>query len=106
VVVLFHERDAAVCMKATSQTGLYRNNPELMAGCVLYRAGEVRAFSTETVIQADNLFAIFHKDLCDPNRVVGPLPADFHEKIMAAIRSSVRLDENWKRKLLSKLEKP
>lgn len=104
VVVLFHEKGCAVCMKATSQTQLYLNNPEMMSGCVYYPAGEIRFFPSDTVIEPDNLFAVLHRELTDPKRVLGTLPPDFHAKIIVAVQGSIRLSDQRKRVILEKLE--
>lgn len=86
-------------MKATSQVALYLNDPEQLAGCVFYRAGEV-CFLLDTVVQPDNLFLIQHAQLREPSCVVGRLPDDFHGKLVQAIRSSIKLDSNRRRRLL------
>ena len=89
-------------MKATSQVALYLNDPEQMAGCVFYRAGEV-CFHQATVVQPDNLFAIPHAQLRDQSCVIGRLPDDFHAKLVQAIRASIKLDANRQRRLLEML---
>ncbi len=102
LVVVSHRQGHALTMKATSQVALYQNDPEQMAGCVFYRAGEV-CFHLDTVVQPDNLFMIQHANLRDPACVIGQLPADFHGKLVQAIRASIKLDANRRRVLLEML---
>jgi hypothetical protein len=102
LVVVSHQRGHALVMKATSQVALYLNDPEQMAGCVFYRAGEA-CFHVDTIIQPDNLFMIRHAQLRKPSCVIGELPEDFHGKIVQAIRASIKLDANRQRGLLAML---
>jgi hypothetical protein len=102
LVVVSHQADHVLVMKATSQVALYLNDPEQMAGCVFYRARET-CFHVDTVIQPDNLFLIQHARLRDPACVIGHLPSDFHGKLVQAIRDSIKLNENRRRHLLEML---
>jgi len=77
-------------VKATSNLELYVNDAQRHAGTVHYRAGET-VFRHATVIEPDNVFAVDHRKLQDPRRVVGQLPGDFHAKLVAAILASIML---------------
>ena len=57
-VVLCHKDSFVVCIKATSKTAIFRNNPSMRKGCVWYSAGQVPCFPLDTVIEPDNQFAI------------------------------------------------
>jgi hypothetical protein len=89
-------------VKATSQVALYLNDPEQMAGCVFYRAGEA-CFHQDTIVQPDNLFLIPYAQLRGPSCVIGQLPEDFHGKLVQAIRVSIKLDANRRQRLLAML---
>jgi hypothetical protein len=102
LVVVSHQRGHALTMKATSQVALYLNDPEQMAGCVFYGAGEA-CFHLDTVVQPDNLFMIKYAQLRKPSCVIGQLPEDFHGKLVQAIRASIGLDANRQRMLLAML---
>ena len=60
-----------------------------MAGVVFYQAGEA-CFHEMTAIQPDNPFMVDHRKI-RPEHVIGHLPGDFHVKLVAAIKGSVRL---------------
>jgi hypothetical protein len=105
-VVLGHKAGHAICIKATSRMDFYRNNPEKLAGCVLYGAGEVSQFGEETVIQPDNQFPIPHaelQDLYDKGGLdlLGTLSMDFEAKLKTAIENSTTLNERELARLLS-----
>lgn len=96
-VILGHYCNAAFCIKATSRTAFYDNNPDKMCGCVCYEAGEVEFFSKRTIIEPDNRFEIPHHQLVDDqNRdtlgVLGSLPSDFGRCLKAAMGNSQTLD--------------
>jgi hypothetical protein len=95
----------AICIKATSKVDIYKNNPEMMLGCVYYQAREVSFFGTETVIQPDNPFPILHSHIadCESNgslQILGNLPRDFQERLRTAIENSSTLSKQRKRNLL------
>ena len=102
LVVIDHKQGHAVTMKATSEVALYLSDPEQMAGCVYYRAGEA-CFHKNTVVQPDNLFMIPHTKLRDRSCVIGHLPPDFHNRLVAAIRASIKLPKARRRGLLEML---
>ena len=89
-------------IKATSEIELYLNDEELMAGVVMYRAGETY-FQRDTVVQPDNLFMVNHRELRDPRCVIGTLPVDFHGRLVHAIKASIRIDRKRQAKLLELL---
>ena len=109
-IVLRHERIAnqdAVCwaIKPTSKTERFDADPELMAGCVCYEAGCLWFFPKRTIVQPDNLIPIHHSHLASEAgrrryKIEGKMPADFHGKLIAAIRASVVLEPKKVRLLL------
>ena len=110
-VVLCHEKHDGVmycvCIKATSKTDAYDNNPEKMQGAVCYEARQT-CFAGRTVVEPDNPLPISHQDIVRHNRsrafaVIGRLPADFHERLTAAIKASVTISPTWKSNLLAKI---
>lgn len=109
-VVLGHLGGYAICLKATSQVKIYINNRELMVGCVYYKAGELKAFSKDTVIQPDNQIPIAHDYLIQSERnksldILGIMPADFRSKLKKAISDSLTMSEREKLRLLKILGK-
>jgi hypothetical protein len=95
-------------MKATSQTTLYENSKEMKAGVVYYKAGEISFFPMNTAIQPDNLHPIPHAEIakCHANsslKLMGQMPADFHDKLMAAVKASITLSEDRKQNILSRI---
>lgn len=95
-------------MKATSQTTLYENNKEMRSGVVYYKAGELAYFSLNTAIQPDNLHPIPHIEItkCYGNtslKILGQMPGDFHDKLVAAVKASITLSEDRKQNLLSRI---
>ncbi len=103
VVVLGHAQGHAICLKATSNTSLYLNNPERMAGCVYYKAGELSCFKRDTIVQPDNQFPVAHSRIDCAERVLGKLPSDFPQKLRTAIENSSTMTENRKRSILGLL---
>jgi hypothetical protein len=111
-VVLCHERRDGVLycvsLKATSRTQIYDNMPEKMAGAVCYEAGEA-CFKERTIIQPDNPWPISHQDIVKHRRagafgIVGNLPADFHCRLIAAIKASPTMSPTWRRSMLAMIE--
>lgn len=100
VVVIGHGDRHAICLKATSKTAIYRNNPDKMAGCVYLKAAEVAFFREDTVIQPDNQFPVPHSSLEDESRILGSLPEDFQGRLIRAVESSSTIPTSRKRSLL------
>ena len=110
-VVLCHEKVDGVmycvCIKATSKADAYDNNPEKMLGAVCYEVGKA-CFDVRTVVEPDNPLPISHQDIVRHNRsrafaVIGALPADFHERLVAAIKASVTMSQSRKSSMLTKI---
>ena len=99
LVVLSHQQGHAITIKATTQVDLYLNNAEAMAGVVLYEPGDT-CFRVRTAIQPDNWFAVEHRNIRAED-LIGHLPNDFHERLVTAIRASVRLTGKQRAKLLT-----
>lgn len=107
-VVLGHVKGHAVCLKTTSQTAFYSNNPQLLTGCVCYEANELHFFPKKTIIQLDNQIPIAHAAIrqaaaAGTFEVVGTLPADFPERLRKAAEASVLLSPNELRRLFQML---
>jgi hypothetical protein len=95
-------------MKATSQTTLYENNKDMKAGVVYYKAGELSYFSMNTAIQPDNLHPIPHAEIakCYANsslKLLGQMPEDFHDKLVAAVKASITLSEDRRLSILGRI---
>jgi hypothetical protein len=96
-------------MKATSQTMLYDNNKEMKAGVVYYKAGELSFFPMHTAIQPDNPHPIPYAHIvkCHANyslKCLGQMPANFHDKLVAAVNASITLSEDRKHNILSRIQ--
>lgn len=107
-IVICHEKAHAICMKATSQTALYENNKDMMAGVVYYKAGENPFFGLNTAIQPDNLHPIPHSHLmkCDREgslKLLGQMQPAFHEQLVAAVKASITLSEERRLNILSRI---
>ena len=108
LVVLGHRNDHLICIKTTSKTDLYRNNPEMRNGCVWYDAYEVDVFRKDTIIQPDNPFPLPYGNLRmsamrHELQICGRLPDDFEQKLTAAIGASKTLAPARKANLLNLL---
>jgi hypothetical protein len=95
-------------MKATTKTQKYETDRSQMAGCVYYKQGDVPCFHSNTAIQPDNIHPIPYDHLIEQEengryQHRGSLPADFHAKLIAAIRNSVTLSMVRKKNLLAQL---
>jgi len=104
-VVIAHVGGYAYCIKVTSNPEFYANSPELIAGCVVYKKGELKFFSEDTIIQPENQIPIPHNDivLAEKNgsfKVLGQMPGDFREKLKGAINASIRLDARTRARIL------
>jgi hypothetical protein len=94
-VVISHAGGFAICIKTTTRTALYKNNPSQMVGCVFYEAGEVPCFPEETVVQPDNQIPIEHDHIqtCHIRKQVEihKLPSDFPSRLREAVQKSETL---------------
>jgi hypothetical protein len=111
-VVICHEElngmGIAICLKATSQTEIYENNKEMMAGVVYYKANELAFFNSNTAIQPDNphpiphaqLAACLQKGILD---ILGNMPEDFSIRLANAINASVTISSERKQNFLKRL---
>jgi hypothetical protein len=93
------------CIKATSQVARFMADADLLKGCVHYPKGELPFFDLETIIDPSNFITLLHSTIekaaiANGYRVEGSMPADFHAKIAAAIRSSITLEPKRKAILL------
>ena len=107
-VVLGHRSRNAICIKATSKVDLYVNNPEMMAGCVFFKAREISCFSLDTAVQPDNQIPIAHRDIIAAHRdgslEITLLPDSFEERLRKAITDSTTLDDRLRARLLELLD--
>jgi hypothetical protein len=108
-ILLGHVGTAARFLKPTSKTAQYDADPERLAGCVCYAAGECIYFRNRTVIDpADNQFEVRHYSLAvhasrGSLELCGTMPIDFHARLLAAIERSYTLDRRrrtWLRECL------
>jgi hypothetical protein len=106
-VVLCRRGAHSICIKATSKTEIYNNNPDMMKGCIHYQVGAVACFTVDTVVQPDNQFPISDGDLrkafSDGNLTVYPPIANFEQELCRAIRDSVTLDDRHRERLIAML---
>jgi hypothetical protein len=104
-VILCRRGAHAMCIKATSKTAIYKNNPDKLKGCIHYAAGSLECFSLDTVVQPDNQFPISDGDLrrafMEGTLKVYPPPANFEQELRRAIRDSSTLDDRYRERLLA-----
>jgi hypothetical protein len=98
----------AICLKATSQTAIYENNNEMMAGVVYYKANELSFFNSNTAIQPDNLHPISHSDIVSCYEkgifdILGNMPDDFSDRLINAINASITISSERKQNILKRL---
>ena len=62
-VVIGHVAEIAFCLKTTSQTEAYDNNPARKQGCVCYEGGLIGCFPLKTYVETDNQFPIEHREI-------------------------------------------
>lgn len=108
-VVLRHTRepkgDACWCIKSTCRVPRYEANPDLLNGVVLYESGDIPFFSERTVIDPAQLLQIWHSHLQKESakgryRIAGRMPADFHPRLVTAIKQSFVLEPKKKKQIL------
>ena len=107
-VIISHKEGHAICLKASSKVARYLADSELLNGVVFYKAAEVSSFEKDTVIQPDNQFPIAHSDLLRHHQsrqltILGEMPPDFREKLLAATDQSSTMSERTKGRLRSAL---
>ena len=102
-VVVAHFGDQAICVKATSKTTLYENNPMQMIGCVYYKGGEVPCFPSNTVVQPDNQIPIEHCHIKDSHLrgqvKIHTLPEDFPSRLREAVKNSQTLTRRERKRI-------
>jgi hypothetical protein len=103
-VVIGHANGHALCLKATSQTNIYKNNKDAMAGVVFYEGKSLTCFPVDTAIQVDNCIPIPHGTLAEEKaaltlEVRQILPEDFDARLKKAIENSVTLDDRRRSRL-------
>jgi hypothetical protein len=96
------------CIKATSQ--VHHFSPEMLKGCVQYKAGET-LFDLDTVVDPSNTLKLWHTTMnteADLGRykILGKMPADFHARFVAAVRASTTLEPKKKAALLEAVGEP
>ena len=104
-VVLCHKDGYAICLKATSKTTIYENNPGMMASVVYYPLGACDCFGEPTAIQPDNQFPIPHTSILMAHRAgtlnAQALPTNFETALRLAIQNSVTLNNRERQRILS-----
>ncbi len=77
----------------------------MLAGCVLYNAGEIPFFRKKTVIQTEKSYNIGYEHFdrsakMHEFRVEGKMPDGFHKRLVTAITNSTVLNAKEQAKLL------
>jgi hypothetical protein len=106
-VVLCHKNSHAICIKATSKTALFDNNPSKRSGCVSFAAGQVPCFPVRTVVEPDNQIPIPHHLIRSAQMrgtlEVSELPATFRSDLTTAIENSATLTKRERLRILTML---
>jgi hypothetical protein len=114
-IVLGHRIDGfgmayAICIKATSQVAVYKNNPDKFCGCVYYHGGQLDCFPLDTVIEPDNQIPLSHKSIADAHfdnaLECWLMPPDFDSLLRTAIDRSLTMNKRQKQRLLDVLDRP
>jgi len=110
-VVLGHRDEYLICIKATTQVELYKNNREKMAGCVYYCAKELQFFEKDTAVEPDNQFAIPYSEIIQAYKdgefhILGEMPDTFEVDLLNAIEDSGTLSQVESARLKSLIEAP
>lgn len=102
-VILCHKDSFAICIKATSKTAIFRNNPAMMKGCVWFPARRVDCFPLDTAVEPDNQIPIPYESIrkaeYDGVLEVHQLPAAFEIELRAAINNSVTLSPRKRQRI-------
>jgi hypothetical protein len=106
-VVLGHESNSCICVKATSKIGVFRASDQLLAGVVLFKAGE-EGFPLETAIDPNNIFAMDYQKLRGyfsrrDFELMGVLGGEFKRRMAEAITNSVTIPRLRKPRILAVL---
>jgi hypothetical protein len=110
LIVIGHLAGVAVCVKATSKTAVYKNNPEMRESGVLIPIGKYPAcFPKETIIQPDNQTPISHAKLNDWHRkgeldIFGALPQNEFEPELLKAADGERIRPEKKKRIVTLLE--
>ena len=106
-VYLGMARIEAKFLKLTSQVAFYDTRPQLLSGCVEYRARQIHSdlAAPRTLVPTDNLWTIPSAGLvsvlsAEPGRIKCVMPQDFPGRLTAAIRRSKALSEQDRQQLL------
>jgi hypothetical protein len=107
-VAIGHKNQYLICIKATTKIEIYVNDPERMAGCVFYKAGELSFFEKDTAVEPDNPVPISYSQLIQNHRdgelhILGEMPSTFHANLLRAVRDSVTLSGVERKRLLALL---
>ena len=109
-VVIGHEKEFAICIKATSQIEVFKNNPSKMVGSVSFKANECECFDKDTLVEPDNQIPIRHDAITKADRdstltILGELPKDFGAKLIEAVENSETMSEMEQKRLLKILRR-
>jgi hypothetical protein len=107
-VFLCNEQNSALCLKTTSKVVLFLNDQTLMSGVVFYPKGELDIFELDTAVQPDNLHPIAHTDIqrsisMGSFELLGTMPSDFRDKLIAAVNASKTMKPERKRNILARI---
>ena len=102
LVALFHEPSANMIVAAgtSERVGFYRDS-DMSDGCVFYEDNETCIPGPTVILPHDN-YPLQYANLTDHD-VCGTMPDDFHDRLIAAIRCSVRLTHGRRQSLLNHL---
>jgi hypothetical protein len=106
LVTLCHRDGGLVCIKPTSNATPFKKNRNLAAGCVFYPGGALQVFPMDTYVDPANSFFVAYSKCSDPGVARAVLPADFHDKLVYAIKASYVLSLAEKKDLLAMIDAP
>ena len=107
LVVIGHQDRFAICIKATSKTQPYRNNPEMKESSVFYEVGQhPECFPEETAVQPDNQVPLNHAQLNEWYRrgvleILGQLPRTPFEEDLLRAADGPRINSRKKERIIA-----
>jgi len=106
VVALNVEKVQALrCFKPTSKPQHYEDDPDRLAGVVVYRRGEVECFESERTFIEPKHYPMSYSELQRYDArgefsIVGRLPAEFRERMIAAVNAKIEWRNTQKQEFL------
>ena len=95
-----------LCFKPTSKSRQYEDEPDRLKGVVEYRKGEVPCFGRDRTFVDPKSYPIAYREIQSADArgefaIVGHLPPDFREKMIAAVSAKIEWRKVQKQEFLT-----